>query len=129
MHQNLTIFRVAHALASHAGTKQAVVAQNIAQADTPGYRALNVQPFSEFLKQTDSNSLRATRPQHLNAAFQNATPQIREAGLSGNTSPNGNSVSLEEQMLEAVDVKRTHDRALAIYKSGLGILRTSLGRR
>jgi flagellar basal-body rod protein FlgB len=32
-------------------------------------------------------------------------------------------------MLHAVDAKRQHDRALAIYKFSLGILRTSLGRR
>ena len=31
-------------------------------------------------------------------------------------------------MLKAVDVMRQHDRALAIYKSSLNILRTSLGR-
>lgn len=129
MHQNLKIFRISHALASHAGTRQAVIAQNIAQADTPGYRALDVQPFSDFLRQGDSNTLRATRPRHLNAALHNTSPHIREAPTSGNSSPNGNTVSLEEQMLEAVDVKRAHDRALAIYKSGLGILRTSLGRR
>jgi len=32
-------------------------------------------------------------------------------------------------MLRAVDVKRQHDRALAIYKSSLTVLRTAIGRR
>jgi flagellar basal-body rod protein FlgB len=43
--------------------------------------------------------------------------------------PNGNSVALETEMLRAVDVKRQHDRALAIYKSSLTVLRTAIGRR
>ena len=49
--------------------------------------------------------------------------------MTGQTNPNGNGVSLEEQMLHAVDVKRQHDRALAIYKFSLGVLRSSIGQR
>ena len=40
----------------------------------------------------------------------------------------GPTVSIEEEMLKAVEVTRQHDRALAIYKSSLSILRSSLGR-
>lgn len=129
MHQNLTLFKMAHALASHAGTRQAVISQNIANADTPGYRPLDVTPFRDLVRGPDDSGFLATRPRHLNAGDTMATPAIRVAAATGQTSPNGNAVSLEEQMLNAVEVKRQHDRALAIYKSSLGILRTSLGRR
>lgn len=129
MHQNLTIFRISHALATHAGTRQAVIAQNIAHADTPGYQPLDVSPFSAGDNPAAPNQMRATRVRHLNAGPQGDAPRITTLQATGNSSPNGNGVSLEEQMLLAVDVKRSHDRALAIYKSGLTILRTSLGRR
>ena len=43
-------------------------------------------------------------------------------------SPNGNTVSLEAEMLKSIEAKREHDRALAIYKSALSVLRISLGR-
>lgn len=129
MHQNLTIFRMSHALASHSGTRQAVIAQNIAHADTPGYQPLDVSPFMASFDPAAQNNLRATRALHLNAEQQFNTPRITETQATGSNSPNGNGVSLEEQMLLAVDVKRSHERALAIYKSGLSILRTSLGRR
>jgi flagellar basal-body rod protein FlgB len=43
-------------------------------------------------------------------------------------SPNGNSVSLETEMVKAVEVKRQHDQALAIYKSSMNVLRASIGR-
>lgn len=129
MHQNLTIFRISHALASHAGTRQAVIAQNIAHADTPGYKPLDVSPFIAGDVSAPPYHMRATRQRHLNADLQGNTPRITTIQATGNSNPNGNGVSLEEQMLLAVDIKRSHDRALAIYKSGLTILRTSLGRR
>lgn len=129
MHQNLTVFRMAHALASHAGTRQAIIAQNIANADTPGYRPLDITPFSDVVGNQGDARQKATRSRHLNGVAAFSDPDIKTIDAAGHTSPNGNAVSLEEQMMHAVEVKRQHDRALAIYKSTLGILRTSLGRR
>lgn len=129
MHQNLTVFRMAHALASHAGARQAVIAQNIANADTPGYRPLDVTPFSDLIGRQADARQKATRARHLNGLAASFNPDTQVKPASGHTNPNGNAVALEEQMMHAVEVKRQHDRALAIYKSTLGILRTSLGRR
>ena len=43
--------------------------------------------------------------------------------------PNGNSVSLETEMMHGVDAKRQHDRAMAIYQSSMTILRSTFSRR
>ena len=128
MLDRIELFRVAAAMAAHAGTRQAVVAQNIANADTPGYQASDVVPFAELMKQESAGfDARATRVGHLIGTPSAARPEIVEAdGAMAN--PNGNNVALEDEMLKAVDVKRQHDRALAIYRSGLTVLRTSLGR-
>ena len=58
-----------------------------------------------------------------------AVPAAAERVGGGTMSPNGNSVSLEGEMVKAADVKREHDLALAIYGKSLAILRASLGRR
>ncbi|MDG1803103.1 MAG: flagellar biosynthesis protein FlgB, partial [Paracoccaceae bacterium] len=50
------------------------------------------------------------------------------ASSDGASSPNGNSVSLEQEMLRSVDAQRQHNRALAIYKHTMTVLRSSLGR-
>jgi flagellar basal-body rod protein FlgB len=52
MYQNLSIFQAAGAMAKHAGARQAVVAQNVANADTPGYRAQTIAPFTEVFEKT-----------------------------------------------------------------------------
>ena len=130
MFQNLDIFQTSHAMAVHAATRQSVVARNIANADTPGYAARDLPSFQEQFSGAESAAkigMRATREGHVGTRSRgeyDIREQVKSLGA-----PNGNSVSLEEEMLKAVDIKRQHDRALSIYKSALGILRTSLGRR
>lgn len=42
MELNLNILQMASQLAAHSSARQAVIAENIAQADTPGYRARDI---------------------------------------------------------------------------------------
>lgn len=129
MLEKITVFKTAYAMARHAGARQAVLAENIANADTPGYRAKDLAPFSTGVSSKDAaTTMIATRATHLggsNTAAPLAIAEVRNRA----TDPNKNSISLQEEMLNAVEAKRQHDRALAIYKSGMRILRSSLGGR
>ena len=132
MFQDLEIFQMAHGMAQHAGRLQAVAAQNMANADTPGYKAKLITPFADTLRQSNaSGGQRATRPSHMNGV--QADHPIGQAALlmqdeEARSDPNGNSVAIEDEILRAVDAKRQHDRALAIYRHGLTVLRTAIGR-
>ncbi|MBZ8117533.1 FlgB family protein [Roseovarius sp. LXJ103] len=129
MFEKLEIFRMAHAMAKHAGARQAIVARNMANADTPGYAARDIAPFAETFKGGQIQfAPRQTRAGHIGENAAGYAVQTRERA-TGVTDPNGNSVSLETEMLKAVDVKRQHDRAISIYKSSLTILRAATGRR
>ena len=48
--------------------------------------------------------------------------------MPGPSAPNGNTVSLETEMVRATEVRHQHEMALSVYQSALGVLRTSLGR-
>jgi len=126
MFENLDVFKTAHAMARHAGQRQTLVAQNMANADTPGFTP---RDLTSFKTQVDRNAtMIATRASHLNGiSGANGSSIIQVA--SNDISPNGNAVSVEDEMLRAVDVKRQHDRALAIYRHSLTVLRSSLGRK
>ncbi|WP_417726549.1 FlgB family protein [Roseovarius sp.] len=129
MFEKLEIFRMAHAMAQHAGARQAVVSQNMANADTPGYAARDIAAFADVYRSDETTRTpRATREGHLLRHDNDLGFDVTNDPTSI-ADPNGNSVSLETEMLRAVDVKRQHDRALAIYKSSLTVLRTALGRR
>ncbi|MEP0964455.1 MAG: FlgB family protein [Roseobacter sp.] len=131
MFANLEIFRMSQAMAVHAGQKQAVTAQNVANADTPEYKARDVVAFSNAYQAAESSlaweSQKSSRSSHINGASSERMlePIIDEDGVG---SPNGNTVSLENEMLKSLDAKRQHDRALAIYKSSMNIIRSSLSR-
>ncbi|WP_414896775.1 FlgB family protein [Rhodovulum sp. YEN HP10] len=128
MFDKLEIFRMASGLAKHAGTRQAVLARNIANSDTPGYRAQDVADFARTYRGSDTGTqMRATRSGHM--AGREMAHAAQNTDRADPEEPNGNTVSVEDQMLKAVETKRQHDLALAVYRSSLGILRTSLGRQ
>ncbi|WP_299684819.1 FlgB family protein [uncultured Tateyamaria sp.] len=129
MFQRLTVFETAYAMAVHAGQKQAVVAQNVANADTPGYVARDLPSFKDIYAPAESSGgmQRATRDGHLHGRAADARTMIEKDPSFA--SPDGNSVSIDAEMLRGTDAKRQHDRSLAIYRSALTILRTSLGRQ
>ena len=123
MFENLDVFRMAHAMATHAGKRQALIAQNIANADTPGYKPREIRSFSSLLSQSNARGALGTTP------LSKTVAQLEPFPLRNGESPNGNAVSVESEMAKAIEARRQHDRALAIYKSALTIMRTSLGRR
>lgn len=128
MFQKLEIFRMAHQMAVHAGQRQAIIASNIANADTPGYRARDITPFAQtYAKAPDQGALRQTRQGHMPATSHGTPPRISMAEATA-ISPNGNSVSLEAEMVKSVEAGRQHTRALSIYRNALTVLRSSLGR-
>lgn len=126
MYESLDLFQVSAAMARHAGARQAVVAENIANADTPGFRARALGAFADSYRGDAAQAMRSSRAGHLSADA--AAGLTRPTVTDDEPSPNGNSVSLETEMLRGVEVQREHARALAIYKHALMVLRTSLGR-
>lgn len=124
MFANLDVFGTAMSMARHAGQKQALSAQNIANADTPGYAARELPDFATAVN-SRMTAPRATRDGHL---FGTRDAQITETVRREAADPNGNTVSLELEMIEAVNAKRQHDRAMAIYRNAMTVLRASIAR-
>ncbi len=127
MFEKLEITAMAQAMASHAGARLGAISQNMANADTPGYKARDVAEFADVWDAGQDGGMRATRAGHLGSAAQIMAPMTVPS--SGAAAPNGNSVSLEGEMVKAVEVRQQHDMALAIYRNTSDIIRASLGRR
>ena len=124
MFQSLDIFKTAMSMARHAGQAQALSAQNMANADTPGYRAMEMPDFADSLRQPLTRQ-KATREGHLHG---NRTAPVDPVPRRMAQDPNGNTVSLEREMLMSVAADRQHKRALTVYRHSLTLLRASLGR-
>jgi flagellar basal-body rod protein FlgB len=126
MYGNLDVIQRATDMARHSAARQAVVAQNLANADTPGYRALAMPSYEMALRQRPGLALSGTRPGHLGTVA--ALSDSRARDRMTEPAPNGNAVSLEAEMLQGVEAQREHSRALSIWRHAIGVLRTSLGR-
>jgi len=129
MFSDMTIFKMASQLAEYSTARQEVIARNIANADTPGYKANTVRDFSEtYSEPIGSVHLMATRPGHIVDQITPYSAEIVQSDVVGDMSPNGNSVSLETEMVNSAQVAYSHSLAMTVYRSGLDILRTALGR-
>lgn len=117
---DISLLKAASDLARHATTRHAVIARNIANADSPDYKAKDIKAFSlddsEF-------ELRTTRAEHLSAVGTTRGGRHMEYAIDAPVEPNGNSVSLEDQMVRAVQTQGQHNRALAIYQKSMSLLR------
>lgn len=131
MSSQIALLKLASSLGSYAFARQGVIAQNIANADTPNYKA---QDFEKFTKAADQalagdHGLRRTRPGHIGYGDRYAEFALRERGAFGSQSPNGNTVSLEDQMIRSAEIQQQHDLALGVYTKSIAIMRASLGKR
>ena len=126
MFENLAIIRMSEALAEHASARLGLVARNIAGADTPGFKAMDLPDFASTYDD-GGMAMRATRPGHVASMSGGLEPVALRS--QGEMSPDGNTVSLEREMVRSVEIRQQHDMALAVYRSAADIIRASLGRR
>ena len=125
MFEKLELTRMAQAMAAQAGARMGVIARNVANADTPGFKAMDLPSFAETFAR-GGGQMRATRPGHQGDSDAAMTPLPRRD--KGAAAPNGNSVSLETEMVKTAGARQNHEMALAIYRNSSDIIRASLGR-
>lgn len=114
--------------------RQKVLAQNIANADTPGYAPRDLKPFAfrrilrgesagprAQVRQTDGAHL-AGRPRAADAAEESRQRQTYETSLSGN------SVVIEEQMMKVAETQAEYQLATGLYRKHLAMIKSALGR-
>ncbi|SMO69334.1 FlgB family protein [Paracoccus laeviglucosivorans] len=127
MFDRIETLRMASSLTSHASQRQKLIAQNVANADTPGFRATDLGRFAETYRSGVAAEMRATRPGHATGISWGGSDRPQDAGTE--RAPNGNTVSIEEEMIRIAQAKREFDLSLAVTKSSLNMIRTSIGRR
>ncbi|MCX7890196.1 MAG: flagellar basal body protein [Rhodobacteraceae bacterium] len=122
------VMALAMSRSAHAGERQAVIAANIANADTPGYVPRDLSPFDPDAADGRAAPMRASRPGHIRTAPGTAPAAAALHAAPDEIAPNGNGVSLEAQMARAAEVRRSNDLAMAVYGASAGILRGVIGR-
>lgn len=85
--------------------RQAVLAQNVANSDTPGYRTRDVADFETVMSRT-TLGLTATSPGHLTHAPTLETETVLRGGEAWDRSLSGNDVAIEAELMKAGETSR-----------------------
>lgn len=105
--QPLALFSLATQQADWLAARQATIASNVANANTPGYQARDVTPFSATLERMQM-PLAATDAAHIQPASLRGDAGKAKASESWDVVYSGNSVNLEQEMMKGGDVNRAH---------------------
>lgn len=120
----LALFDLADRRLAHIGRRQEVLAQNIANADTPGWRARDLKPFAEMLARSRSATPWQTQPGHLAPRRSAAQGEVQ----NGERAPDGNSVVLDSELGKVADAESSHSLVTGLYAKYLGMFRIAAGR-
>jgi flagellar basal-body rod protein FlgB len=109
------LFDIASSHAQWLSLRQAAISSNVANANTPSYKAQDIEPFAKIL---DSKvvAVAATDPRHITTGSTMRTQGMRKEN-SWEVVHSGNSVSLEQEMLKAGDINKDFSLNTAIVKS------------
>lgn len=123
----VSLFDLAEQRLAWANQRQAVLAENIANANTPGYRPRDLQPFAATLAHAQSVVPVRTRSNHLTGTAAPTAPN-EVVDRTHMHSPDGNGVALDEQLVKLADTETAHSLVTSIYRAYLGMFNTALGR-
>lgn len=131
--QNIPLFEALGAKMSYLAQRQRIIAQNIANADTPGYRPQDLKPvdFGAVLKKVTGDqqtvTLNATNPGHMPDPEKVAGAKSEKQKRTYEVAPAGNAVILEEQMIRSNDTIMDYNLMTTLYEKNVRLIKIALG--
>ncbi|HIF24679.1 MAG TPA: flagellar basal body rod protein FlgB [Micavibrio sp.] len=130
--QNIGLLKAMTAKMGYLDQRQRVIAQNVANSDTPGYipRDLTKVDFGRVMAESyNSKILRqeTTDNLHMPSHREVADPKNRDQKTVYETAPAGNAVIMEEQMLKSTETTTDYNLMTTLYQKNISMMRTALG--
>lgn len=128
---DIKLFQAIHARMNWLNQRQEILAQNVANADTPNYMARDLPEENFYLALRNSNDrhmrMAATSGRHLEgSAGKGGLARTHEAKFE--PSPTGNSVVLEEEMMKVSETAADYELMSNLYRKSVGLLKLAVGR-
>lgn len=120
----------------HLSERQRVLAQNIANSETPGFKARDVTApnFASLLSAQDAGKPAVARPRITITSGMSALGARQPMGgnividaEAAETKPDGNNVALEDQLLKMGQVQADFATLTGLYRKQLALLKTAIG--
>jgi flagellar basal-body rod protein FlgB len=109
--------------------RQRVLAENVANADTPNYRARDLVPpdFGHALR-TVSFDLTRTAADHFAGSGAAGSQFAEDSHHRYEVRPRGNAVSHEDEMLKLAGNQMDYDAVTSLYTHSLALIKTAFGK-
>lgn len=112
----VNLFDLAAQQARWLSVRQNAIAGNVANANTPGYRTHDVEPFERVLDRTRV-AMTATQSGHLTGGATAAGLSVKPEEPKNAVLPSDNTVALEDELMKAGEVRRAFELNTAIVKA------------
>jgi flagellar basal-body rod protein FlgB len=127
---NISLFSMLRTRMQWHQERQRLLAENVANADTPKFQPRDLAPpkFDPRQPAVAQVGLARTNAAHIASVGGSQQFQLARNG-SFEARPSGNAVSLEDEMLKVASNQMDYQAVATLYSRGLGMIRTALGRR
>jgi flagellar basal-body rod protein FlgB len=106
-------------------SRQKILAQNVANADTPGFKPRDLRAQSAG---SGGVQMMTTSTAHIGPSTGPGVPGSKGASKF-ETVPSGNAVTLEDEMLKVAETQMDFQTAASLYNKSLGLLMIAVGKR
>ncbi len=127
----ITLSDLAMAKLDWAAKRARLIAQNVANADTPGYKARDLDKFTfkDALQAVAPVTVARTNPQHLKGTIpEQSRFTVRKNLKTSEAAPDGNNVVVEEQMQKLSDAKGAYSTAVTLMSAEDRLMKLALGK-
>ena len=131
--KNMALFQAMGAKMNYLSTRQGVISQNIANADTPEYRPrdLTEVDFGAVLSEiTNSQKMRMGKTQegHIRPGGDIDDARNRKVRFTYEVAPADNAVIIEEQMVKASQTTMDYNLMTNLMRKNIGMIQTAIGK-
>lgn len=127
----IPLFSMLRSRLGYLGERQRLIAENVANADTPGFVGRDLKPFSFGDRLAAQGNLTMVQPAQTNPGhLAGAAPRAAAGGAfrstrspDSETTLDGNAVVLEDQMIKMSEARMQYDAAIGFYQKSLQLLR------
>lgn len=128
---DIPLFAMLRGRLGYLSERQQVIGQNVANSDTPGFTPSDLKPFTiggqagQSQLQLQPVAVSITSPMHLTGLPPKGTsgPYKPRKNADSETTLDGNSVVLEDEMIKMNETRMNYEAAISFYQKSLGLIR------
>ncbi len=108
--------------------RQRVLAENVANADTPNYRARDLAPPDFSHEMRLALALDRTNPLHITAQGSGGSEFATDSSGRYAIRPRGNSVTHEDEMMKVASNQMDYEAVTSLYTRSLALIKLAIGK-